>query len=105
MKVGLFDGETFQFENNYSSSYSWSNEDRIIVSDFNGDGFPELHNIGMRNNYTSVIKSFNSKQNLFVKTITNGLNQKTAFEYKPITDNACYTETATSNPAFNAPAL
>ena len=45
-----------------------------------------------------VIKSFYDKQNMFVRAISNGLNQKTTFEYEPITDieHNHYTETTTS---------
>ena len=100
LKIGLFDGETFQFESytsklitssNMNMSLSW---EYLHFSDFDGDGYPELCFSGWSD--AAIIKSFNSKQNLFVRTIINGMNQKISFQYKPITEDGYYTETATS---------
>ncbi|MDR0231527.1 MAG: FG-GAP-like repeat-containing protein [Dysgonamonadaceae bacterium] len=89
LKVGLFDGVTFQFENHTSSLVNMVQDWRYLhFSDFDGDGFPEL--CFAKSNNEFIIKSFDSKQNLFVNKIINGLNQTISFDYNPITDDICY---------------
>ncbi|MDR2584998.1 MAG: FG-GAP-like repeat-containing protein, partial [Prevotellaceae bacterium] len=88
--IGLFDGETFQFESHnitLLSGYNLdSNWEKLNFSDFDGDGYPELCYELFSSSFS--LKSFTSKQNLFVRTIVNGLNHKSAFTYHPITDNS-----------------
>jgi len=100
LRVGLFDGENFHFENYTSNLITSSNMDMTLswqylhFSDFDGDGFPEL--CFARYNSSSIIKSFNSKQNLLVRGITDGLNRKTEFTYLPMTNLSVCNENGTS---------
>lgn len=94
LKLGLFDGNTFQIENHTSLHINATNADKLSVADFDGDGFPEVF-LQVTPNFLAM-KSFNSSQKLFVKTIVNGLNQKTTFTYNPITNNTYYGASTTT---------
>ena len=74
-----------------------SDWDKFDIADFDGDGRYEA----CFSKYVdaNIIHSFNDAQNLTVKNITNGLNQKISFEYHPITDNG-YCGTASSSYTF-----
>jgi RHS repeat-associated protein len=104
LRIGLFDGETFHFENHDSYLIgSWAMNNMIQswkylhFADFDGDGFPELCFAGFSD--ASIIKSFDRKKNQFVQSITDGLNNRVSFYFDPITDNY-YHAAATSSYSF-----
>jgi len=96
IKLALSDGNTLQVQNeNYTSPYiTATNADKLSVADFDGDGFSEVFLQVTPN--TLAIKAFANSQKLFVKTIVNGLNQKTTFTYNPITNNMYYGASTTT---------
>jgi RHS repeat-associated protein len=79
------------------SSINNINPETIYVADFDGDGTDEiLYNNNGVNSY--IYKIGIGKKGYLVNSITNGLNTKTTFQYKCITDNTVYTPS--SNAAY-----
>ncbi|MCL2026984.1 MAG: FG-GAP-like repeat-containing protein [Bacteroidales bacterium] len=100
LRVGLFDGENFQFEN-YGSYFITPNNMNTLLSweylhfaDFDGDGYPELSFARYIDAF--IMKSFNSQQNLLVKNIVDGLNNTVSFDYNPITNTSYYTSSSST---------
>jgi len=100
LRIGLFDGEKFNFK-----EYKSNNMDFLDLSgcweyfcfaDFDGDGYPELNY--RWSNDSVFMKSFDSMQNLLVKTVVNGLNHKSSYAYHPITDSSYYARSASYVP-------
>jgi RHS repeat-associated protein len=104
INTGIFNGTSFDITS-YTSSFldytyfntSTPSDYLVEVADFDGDGRSEY--CFSKHRDTHILRSFNDRQNLFVKTITNGLNQTTSFLYNPITD-AGYCAVSSSSPSF-----
>lgn len=61
------------------------------VADFDGDGLSEFFIADHLDGYQMM--DFDYAHRLFVNKITDGYNQKVIFEYTPLTNSSCYTET------------
>ncbi|HEY4784897.1 MAG TPA: FG-GAP-like repeat-containing protein, partial [Bacteroidales bacterium] len=87
-----------------SDNESDAYEKYFVAGDFNGDGRTELLNYGSdcysgrpKNQTTQKWESYrvtnSNNESGVVTSVTNGLNQKTEFSYKPLTDSTIYKKT------------
>ncbi|MDR2037509.1 MAG: FG-GAP-like repeat-containing protein [Bacteroidales bacterium] len=101
MRIGLFDGQGFQFETVRSDLITASDMNMetswkyLYFSDFNGDGVPEI--CFTRYIDALILKSLDKKQNLLLQSITDGLNRRISFTYTPMTSSDVYSRTTESH--------
>lgn len=103
-QLGIYNGSGFTIVNNTSTYIDRTkiredgNALNMCLSDFDGDGRAEICLAGYSD--ACIISYLCDPQNLLVKSITDGMNRTTSYEYATVSDDTGYTETGSIPSTF-----